>query len=152
MRGTAKQTAPRRRPLGFLSVLGATSKVREEAMAEVEEEEGKEGEEKEDGRGREEETSRRNPRGLAIFQWDLLEHHSKALRPPGQASHLPSPWHLHLVPSHSTLSFGLRREREKGLCGRDERCARLVSTRGENAAQLIILFSRRARQTARAFH
>lgn len=39
MRGTAKQTAPRRRPLGFLSVLGATSKVREEAMAEVEEEE-----------------------------------------------------------------------------------------------------------------
>lgn len=62
-------------------------------------------------------------RGLAIFQWDLLEHHSKALRPPGRASHPPSPWHFHLVPSHSTLSFGLqaRREREKGLRGRDER-------------------------------
>lgn len=59
-----------------------------------------------EGRGREEETSRR-ARGLAIFQWDLLEHHSKVLRPPGRASRLPSPRHFHLVPSHSTLSFGL---------------------------------------------
>lgn len=101
-------------------------------MAEVKEEE-KEGQ-KEDGRGREEETSRRTPRGLAIFQWDLLEHHSKALRPPGGASHLPSSWHLRFVPSHSTLSFGLRREREKGLCGRDERS--LVSSRREERAQL----------------
>lgn len=90
-----------------------------------------------EGRGREEETSRR-ARGLAIFQWDLLEHHSKVLRPPGRASRLPSPQHFHLVPSHSTLSFELeldeRKGREKGLSGRDARSlarslARLVSSR-----------------------
>lgn len=119
-----------------------------------------------EGRGREEETSRR-ARGLAIFQWDLLEHHSKVLRPPGRASRLPSPQHFHLVPSHSTLSFELeldeRKGREKGLSGRDARSlarslvwSRLVSSRLDakrrRAAQLIILFSRRARQTARAFH
>lgn len=99
-------------------------------MAKMKEEEKEAQKEEKNGRGREEETSRQAPRGLAIFQWDLLEHHSKALRPPGRASRLPSPWHFHLVPSHSTLSFGLRarREREKGLRGRDERSARLVSS------------------------
>lgn len=93
-----------------------------------EESEVEEEEEKEEQRKR-----RRNfsasPRGLAIFQWDLLEHHSKALRPPGRVSRLLSSWHFHLVPSHSTLSFGFwaRREREKGLRGRGERS--LVSSR-----------------------
>lgn len=113
-----------------------------------------------------------SPRGLAIFQWDLLEHHSKALRPPGRAGRLPWPWHFHLVPfrptRHSRSNPTNAREDEKGLRGRDERSlgsshlvssSRLVSSRlipprrgAGRAPQLIILFSRRARQTARAFH
>lgn len=101
---------------------------------------------KEEGQERGGETSRR-ARGLAIFQWDLLEHHSKALRPPGRAGRLPSPWHFHLVPYYSTLSRvrarlrqAKEKEKEKGLRGREALArarslsstpSRLVSTRRE---------------------
>lgn len=123
MRGTAKQTAPRRHPLGFPSDLGATTE-----MAEVEEE-------REVGGGAEGRRSRKrrrnfsaSPRGLAIFQWDLLEHHSKALRPPGQSS----PFALALPPRSVPLDTLVRapgptRTRER-IAQERRALARLVSS------------------------
>lgn len=67
MRGTAKQTASRRRPLevpfGSRSHLGGAREGEEEAEAEKEEKE----RQKEGGRGREEETSWRGLEGSQFF-------------------------------------------------------------------------------------